>query len=42
MHAIYTLQEFMLHTKNVVYILIVTALVVLPMFWAFLNSKDEK
>ena len=42
MHAIHTLQEFMLHTKNIVYILMVMALVIMPMFWVFLNSKDEE
>ena len=41
MDAIHTLQEFMLHTKNIIYILIVMALVIMPMFWKFLNGRDE-
>jgi hypothetical protein len=41
MGAIHTLQEFMLHTKNIVYILIVMALVIMPLFWVFLNGGDE-
>ena len=42
MDAIHTLQEFMLHTKNIIYVLIVMALVIMPMFWVFLNSNDEE
>jgi hypothetical protein len=42
METIHTLQEFMLHTKNIVYILIVMVLVAMPAFWKFLNGGDEK
>lgn len=42
MDAIHTLQEFMLHTKNIIYVLIVMALVIMPMFWVFLNGRDEE
>ncbi len=42
METIHTLQEFMLHTKNIVYILIVMVLVAMPAFWMFLNGGDEK
>jgi hypothetical protein len=41
METINTLQEFMLHTKNIVYILIVMILVALPAFWKFLTGGDE-
>lgn len=41
MDAIHTLQEFMLHTKNIIYILMVMALVIMPMFWVFLSARDE-
>jgi hypothetical protein len=41
MESIHTLQEFMLQTKNVVYILIVMALVAMPLFWIFLTGRDE-
>jgi hypothetical protein len=41
MDAIQTLQEFMLHTKNMIYILIVLALIAMPAFWAFLTGGDD-
>ena len=42
MEAIHTFQEFMLHTKNIIYILIVMALLALPAFWVFLSGRDEE
>jgi len=39
--TIHTLQEFMLHTKNIIYILMVLALLGMPAFWRFLNGRDE-
>ena len=42
MEAIHTLQDFMLHTKNIIYILIVMVLVAMPAFWKFLNSGDDE
>lgn len=42
MDTINTLQEFMLHTKNIIYILIVLALVAFPAFWRFLNGRDKE
>jgi len=42
METIHTLQEFMLQTKNVIYLLIVMALVAMPMFWVFLTGRDEE
>jgi len=41
METIHTLQEFMLHTKNIIYILMVLALLAIPAFWLFLNGRDE-
>lgn len=41
METIHTLQEFMLHTKNIIYILIIIALVAMPAFWKFLNGDDK-
>ncbi len=41
MDAIHTLQEFMVHTENVTYILIVIALIAITAFWYFLTEKDE-
>jgi len=42
MDNIYTLQDFMLHTKNIIYILIVLALAAFPLFWRFLNGRDKE
>lgn len=41
METIHTLQEFMLHTKNIIYILIVLALLGMTAFWGFLTGRDE-
>jgi hypothetical protein len=38
----YSLQDFMLHTKNVAYILMGGILVLLPLFWVFLTGREEK
>lgn len=32
----------MLQTKNIIYILIVMALVAMPMFWVFLTGRDDQ
>jgi len=42
MESIHTLQEFMLHTKNIIYILIILALALFPLFWRFLNGRDKE
>jgi len=42
METIHTFQEFMLHTKNILYILILMALLALPAFWRFLNGRDKE
>jgi hypothetical protein len=41
METIHTLQEFMLHTKNITYLLIIAALVGITGFWLFLNGRDD-
>ena len=41
METIHTLQEFMLHTKNIIYILIILGLLAMPVFWRFLNGRDR-
>lgn len=38
----YTLHDFMLHTKSLVYILMAGILIALPLFWYFLTERDEK
>ncbi|MGD8835156.1 MAG: hypothetical protein PVJ84_17720 [Desulfobacteraceae bacterium] len=42
METIHTLQDYMLHTKNIIYILIVMILVAMPVFWKFLTGGDEE
>ena len=37
----YTLQDFLTHTKAVIYILIVLTLFALAGFWSFLTARDE-
>lgn len=37
----YTLQDFMVHTKAVVYILMGLWLIGVVGFWSFLTSRDE-
>jgi hypothetical protein len=38
----YTLQDFMTHTKGVVYIIMGVILVLMPLFWRFLTDKDDQ
>ncbi|MBW1891188.1 MAG: hypothetical protein JRI93_11860 [Deltaproteobacteria bacterium] len=38
----YTLQDFMLHSKNITYIVMGIVLIVLPLFWRFLSGRDQK
>ena len=42
MENINTLHEFMLHTKNVTYVLIVVALLGIAGFWRFLTDRDKE
>jgi hypothetical protein len=37
----YTLHDFMVHTKNISYILMAVALIGLAGFWSFLVGRDE-
>ncbi|MFH1885960.1 MAG: sulfate respiration complex protein HmcD [Pseudomonadota bacterium] len=37
-----TLQEFMVHTKSVAYILMAGGLIGLPLWWLFITGRDEK
>ncbi len=41
METINTLQEFMLHTKNITYVLMVGALLGITGFWLFLTERDD-
>ena len=39
--TIYTLQDYMLHTETITYILIVGALVGITFFYRFLTDRDD-
>jgi len=41
METINTLQEFMLQTKNIIYPLIIAALLAMLGFWRFLSGRDD-
>jgi hypothetical protein len=41
METIHTFQEFMLHTKNIIYGLIILILLAMPAIWGFLTGKEE-
>ena len=42
MHGmIQTLQEYMFRTESTTYILIIAALIGIPLFWRFLNERDN-
>ena len=38
---ILTLQEYMLHTENITYLLIVAALIAVTFFYRFLTERDD-
>jgi len=42
MDEIYTLQEFMLHTKSITYILMGLGVLALCWYWWFLSAKDRE
>ncbi len=39
--TLFTLQEFMLHTENVTYIILGLSLFAVLGFWLFLTGRDE-
>jgi len=39
--TIYTLQEFMLHTENISYIIMGLSLICIVGFWLFLTQTDD-
>ena len=39
--TIHTLHEFMLHTENISYILVVIYLIGIAAFWRFLTDRDK-
>jgi hypothetical protein len=41
MDGIHTLQEFMLHTESITYLLILVALVSITAFWLFLSGRQD-
>jgi hypothetical protein len=41
METIHTLQDFMLHTESITYIIIVAALIGMTFFYRFLTDRDD-
>ena len=39
--TIHTLQDYMLHTESITYILIAAALIAIPFFYRFLTDRDD-
>ena len=39
--TIHTLQEYMLHTESITYIIIVAALIGMTFFYRFLTDRDD-
>ena len=39
---IYTLQDFMTHSKGITYLVMGATLIVILLFWTFLTGRDEK
>ncbi len=39
--TIHTLQDYMLHTENITYLLIVAALIAITFFFRFLTERDD-
>jgi len=40
-NGFYTLQQFMLHTESVTYLLIVASLIGICCYWFFLTGRDD-
>jgi len=41
-NIIYTLNDYVIHTENITYLIMGGLLIMLPLFWFFLTEKDEK
>ena len=41
METINTLQEYMLHTESITYVIIVAALIGMTFFYRFLTERDD-
>ncbi len=37
----YTLQQFMLHSETITYIIMGVFLLCIPVFWSFLTERDD-
>jgi len=42
METFQTLQDFMLHTESITYIIIVAALIGITLFYRFLTDRDDE
>lgn len=40
-NIIYTLQDFMIHTKNITYLIMGGILIFMPLFWCFLTDREK-
>ncbi|WP_457553484.1 sulfate respiration complex protein HmcD [Desulfobacula sp.] len=40
-NTIFTLQEFMTHTKAITYLIIGGILIFMPLFWKFLTGREN-
>ena len=40
-NTIHTLQEYMLHTESITYVIIVAALIGITFFYRFLTERDD-
>ena len=41
METLHTLQEYMLHTETITYVIIVAALIGITFFYRFLTDRDD-
>ena len=40
-HTIFTLQDFMTHTKGITYLIMGGILIFMPLFWKFLTDRED-
>lgn len=41
-YVYHTIQEFLTHTKAIVYLVMGATLILLPLYWRFINGRDDK
>lgn len=40
-HIIYTLQDFMVYTKGITYLIMGGILIFMPLYWCFLTDRED-